>query len=194
MLIPMAYDLKLAPEPDHGVMPAIAISVLVLIVVTVIVFLVNPRETAVLKLNNVNLYSPHTEFAQDSKSMHVVGLANTAEDDLYVVANVSMTDKLRLPIFISNTTLTLTSADGSAVEATGVAPQYFGRLSATFPQLAGFLGPAIYDADQIDPNQTKTGNVLFLFPGLTEQQWHQKKSAVLTLNLRNQSPQTIKLP
>jgi hypothetical protein len=41
----MAYDLKLAPEPDHGVMPAIAISVLVLIVVAVIVFLVKPRSS-----------------------------------------------------------------------------------------------------------------------------------------------------
>jgi hypothetical protein len=194
MLYPMAHDLKLAPEPDHGVMPAIAISVLVLIVVTVIVFLVNPRETAVLKLNNVSLYAPHTEFTQDPKSMKVLGLANTSEDDLYVVTNVSMTDKLRLPLFVSNTTLTLTSADGSAVEATGVAPQYFSRLSATFPQLGGYLGKAIYDADEIDPGTTRTGDILFLFPGLTEQQWHQKKSAVLTINLRNQSPQTIKLP
>jgi hypothetical protein len=194
MLYPMAYDLKLAPEPDHGVMPAIAISLLVLIVVTVIVFLVNPRETATLKLNNVSLYSPHTEFSQDSKSMRVVGLANTSEDDLYVVANVSMTDRLRLPIFVSNTTLTLTSADGSAVEATGVAPQYYSRLSTTFPQLGGYLGTALYDGDVIDPSKTKTGDILLLFPGLTEQQWHQKKSAVLTINLRNQSPQTINLP
>jgi hypothetical protein len=190
----MAYDLKLAPEPDHGVMPAVAISVLVLIVVAVIVFLVNPRETAVLKLQRVNLYAPHTEFKQAPGVMHVAGLANTTEDDLYLVATVSMTDKIRLPLFISGTSVTLTSADGSAVEATGVAPQYYGRLVSTFPSLGGYLSQPIYDGDQINPGETRTGNVLLLFPGLTEEAWHAKKSAVLTISLRNQSPQTIKLP
>lgn len=190
----MAYDLKLAPEPDHGVMPAIAISVLVLIVVAVIVFLVNPRETAVLKLDRVNVYAPHTEYKQTPGAMHVAGLANTTEDDLYVVATVSMTDKIRLPLFISGTTVTLTNADGTAVEATGVAPQYYGRLTRTFPPLGGFLSKPLYDGDQIDPKQTETGNVLVLFPGLTEQAWHAKKSAVLTISLRNQAPQTITLP
>ncbi len=194
MLYNMAYDLKLAPEPDHGVMPAIVISVLVLIVVAVVVFLVNPRETAVLKLDRVNLYAPHTEFGPDKGSVHVAGLANTSEDDLYVVATVSMTDKIRLPLYVSNTTLTLTSADGSAVEATGVAPQYYRRLENTFPELGGYLGQALYDGDEIDPGKTRSGNVLLLFPGLTEEAWHNKKSAVLTINLRNQNPQTIKLP
>lgn len=191
----MAYDLKLAPEPDHGVMPAIVISVLVLIVVAIVVFLVNPRETAQLKLQRVNLYAPHTEFADNSKGgMHVAGLANTSEDDLYVVVTVSMTDKLRLPLYISGTTLTLTSADGTSEEATGVAPQYYGRLESTFPELGGYLGQPLYDGDEIDPGKTRTGNVLVLFPGMTETAWHTKKSAVLTISLRNQNPQTIKLP
>ncbi|QMV19830.1 hypothetical protein GOB94_14905 [Granulicella sp. 5B5] len=189
----MAYDLKLVPEPDHGVMPAIIISVLVLIVVAVVVFLVNPRKTAELKLQRVNLYAPHTEFANNS-SVHVAGLPNSAEDDLYVVVTVSMTDKLRLPLYVSGTTLTLTSADGTSEEATGVAPQYYGRLESTFPKLGSYLGAPLYDGDEIDPGKTRTGNVLVLFPGMTEASWHNKKSAVLTISLRNQNPQTIKLP
>jgi hypothetical protein len=90
--------------------------------------------------------------------------------------------------------VTLTSADGSAVEATGVAPQYYGRLVTTFPELGTYLGQPLYDGDEIDPGKTRSGNVLLLFPGLTEEAWHNKKSAVLSINLRNQNPQTIKLP
>jgi len=36
--------------------------------------------------------------------------------------------------------------------------------------------------------------VLLLFPNTTAEMWHTKKSAVLTLALRNQEPQTVSLP
>jgi hypothetical protein len=190
----MAYDLKLAPEPDHGVMPAISIAVVVLIIIAIIVFIANPRETAALKVDAVNLYSPHTEFKNDKSIPQEVGLANTGEDDLYVVASVSMTNKLRIPVYITSTTMTLTSADGSAVEATGVSPHYFERIGTTFPPLASSLTKPFYDGDDIQPGATRSGGILLLFPGLTEDAWHKKKSAVLTINLRNQTPQTVRLP
>jgi hypothetical protein len=189
----MAYDLKLAPEPEHGVMPAISIAVLVLVVVAVVVFLVNPRETAVLKVDKVQLYAPHTDVKADKHATKEI-LANMGEDDLYVVATVTMTDKLRLPIFITDTTLTLTSADGSALQATGVSPKYYQQIEASFPPLTPMLGPPIYDGDELEPGSTRTGNVLMLFPGLTEAAWTHRKSAVLTINLRNQAPQSITLP
>jgi hypothetical protein len=194
MLVSMAYDLKIAPDPDHGVMPAISIAVLVLIVVAIVVFFANPRETAAIKLNNVDLFAPHTEFQRDKSAPQEVGLANTGEDDLYVVPSISMTNKLRIPVYITSTTMTLTNADGSAVEATGVSPHYFERLSKTFPDLAGSLQKPFYDGDDIQPGKTRTGGILLLFPGLTEAAWHKKKSAVLTINLRNQAAQTIELP
>jgi hypothetical protein len=190
----MSYDLKLAPEPEHGVMPAISIAVLILIVVAVVVFLVNPRETAVLKLDKVDVYAPHTEAKPDKRAVKEVGLANTGEDDLYVVATVSMTNKLRLPIFIADTTLTLTSANGSAEEATGVSPQYYGRIESSFPALTPMIGKPFYDGDELAPGETHTGTVLMLFPGMTAAEWKQRKSAVLSINLRNQSPQKILIP
>jgi hypothetical protein len=190
----MAYDLKLAPDPDHGVMPAISIAVVILIIVAIVVFLANPRETAALKLDNVDLFSPHTDFKVDASVAKEVGLANAGTDDLYVVASVSMTDKLRIPVYITSTTMTLVSADGSAVEATGVSPHYFERLATTFPPLAPSLQKPFYDGDDIQPGATRSGGILLLFPGLTEAAWHNKKSAVLTINLRNQAAQTVRRP
>lgn len=190
----MAYDLKLAPEPEHGVMPAISIAVLILIVVAVVVFLVNPRETAELKLDKVEIYAPHTELKQDKHAVKQVGLANTSEDDLYVVVTASMTNKLRLPIFITDTTLTLTNANGSSELATAVSPRYYQQIESSLPALTNMLGAPLYEGDELDPGTTHTGNVLALFPGLTESAWKQRKSAVLTIELRNQAPQTIVIP
>jgi hypothetical protein len=189
----MAYDLKLAPEPEHGVMPAVSISFLILIVVAVVVFLVNPRETAVLKVDKVDVFAPHTDFKPDKKAVKEVGLANAGEDDLYVVATVSMTNKLRLPIFITDTTLTLTTGN-SAEEATAVSPQYYPQIESSFPALTPMLGPPIAQGDELAPGATHTGNVLMLFPGLTAEAWKNRKSAVLTVSLRNQAPQKVLLP
>jgi len=190
----MSYDLKLAPEPDHGVMPAILIAVLVLIVVAVIVFLANPREISELKFQKLDLYAPHTDFNAEGKSPSLVGAGPSSEDDLYVVATVRMTNKLRIPIYITSTSVTLTSADGSAVQATGISPRYYERLEGTYPALVPMIGQPIYNEDEILPGSTRQGNVLLLFPGATEAAWHAKKSAVLTINLRNQGPQTVQLP
>ena len=84
-------------------------------------------------------------------------------------------------------------SDGSAVEATAISPRYYQRLESSFPALAPMLGTPIYDGDEISPGETRRGCFLVLFPGATDEVWRNKKSAVLTLNLRNQAPQTITL-
>jgi hypothetical protein len=187
-------DLELVPEPERSFLPAISVAVLVLIIIAVVVFLVNPRETAVLSVKGVQIYSPHTELKPMPGSMHVLGEQAVAEDDLYVVAKLSITDKLRLPLFVTSTTVTLTGPDGNAEQATAVAPVLYPRLEEIFPSLTPMLTDPLHDGDEIDPGTTRTVTVLLLFPNTTEDMWKGKKSAVLTIALRNQAPQTIKLP
>jgi predicted ATP-dependent Lon-type protease len=50
------------------------------------------------------------------------------------------------------------------------------------------------DGDEIAPGQTVTGDFLLLFPNTTQDQWNKKRSATLTIELRNQEAQTVKLP
>ena len=187
-------DLELVPESERSFLPAISVAVLVLIVIAVVVFLVNPRETAVLFVKGVQIYSPHTELKPMPGSMHVLGEQAVAEDDLYVVVKLRITDKLRLPLFVTSTTLTLTGPDGNAEQATAVAPVLYPRLEEIFPTLTPMLTDPLHDGDEIDPGSTREVTVLVLFPNTTEDMWKGKKSAVLTIALRNQAPQTVKLP
>ena len=60
--------------------------------------------------------------------------------------------------------------------------------------LTPMLTNPLNDGDEISPGQTRDVTILLLFPNTTEEMWHAKKSAVLTIALRNQAPQTVSLP
>jgi len=56
------------------------------------------------------------------------------------------------------------------------------------------LANPLHDGDELDPDATHEVTVLLLFPNTTAEMWRSKKSAVLTLALRNQEPQSVPLP
>jgi hypothetical protein len=187
-------DLQLAPEPEGRILPAIVISLLVLIVVGAAVFYLNPRGTAKISVDKVSIFAPHTVFKGTPGTIHVLGTSAGAEDDLYVVIDMTITDELRLPLFINNATMTITQADGSEIEATSVSSTYYPRLQKTFPKLSPMLTAPFVQGDEIAPDVTKKGTFLVLFPGSTETIWKNRKSAKLALNLLHQAPQVIQLP
>jgi hypothetical protein len=127
-------------------------------------------------------------------AMHVLDEQDVAKDDLYVVAKLRITDKLRLPLFVTGTSVTLKGPDGNADQAAAVAPVLYPRLEAIFPALTPMLTDPLHDGDEIAPGSTREVTVLLIFPGTTEDMWKAKKSAVLTIALRDKSPQTVKLP
>lgn len=193
-------DLKLAPPSDSRRMtPVILVAGAVMVAVGVAVFLLNPRKTAEIKVVKTDVFAPHTEFKEQAGTSKIVGTAAESEDDVYVVATVSMENKLRLPIFVTNTAATLTAQDGSSVEATVVSPLDLPRLEETFPQIGPLVSaPAaapLKFEDAIAPGATKLGTVVLLFPQTTEKQWHEKKSAMLTVHLANNAaPIDVPLP
>jgi hypothetical protein len=190
-------DLNLGPAEERSYLPAILIAAAVLIVIAIAVFFLNPRKTADISVTKIDLYAPHTEFQATPSgpgASHVIGQGPSAEDDLYAVVTVSITDDLRLPLFIDGTSVTLTAADGSQTEAIGVPVTDDSRLEQTFPQLTPLLTNRFAYGQQISPKQTATGSVLVLFSNTTEASWKARKSATVTLNLRNQAPLTASLP
>jgi hypothetical protein len=186
-------DLKLAPEPERGPFRAVLIAMVVLGLVAAGVFLLNPRKTAEITVKKMDLFAPHTEFQQSAGGMHVLGAAPESEDDLYVIATVAITDKLRLPLFLTGETTSLTNADGSVVEGRVIAPRDFARLAAIYPNLAAF-GQPMDDNDPIQAGATREGKAVLLFPGMNAAAWQTKKSASLTYTLAHQLPQTVALP
>lgn len=194
-------SLQIAPARQSSQAPAVIIAFLILAVAAAAIFYFNPHKISELKVTSVDTYAPRTTFGALEgpggvpNGMHVLSAPTTStEDDLYVIANVSMTDKLRLPLYISGATAHVTLADGTELESNLLSGADLKRLEVIFPEIRNHAVAPISDGDSIEPGQTRVGTVVLPFPGQTADAWHNKKSATLTIDLRNQRAQTTVLP
>ena len=192
-------DLQIAPPRDSSVIPVVLIALLVLGAIAWAVFRFNPRKVADLQVTNVQTFAPHTEVqglasAAPKGGMRVLnGATYTAEDDLYVVATVSFTDRLRLPIFLYGATANVTFADGTEAQTRMLSVHDVSRLAEIFPAIGSMVNNPLSDDEEIDPGKTRVGTLVLPFPGQTADAWSKKREATLTLQLRNQDPQTARL-
>ncbi len=189
-------DLQIVPEREKSVIPAVLIALLVLALIAVAVFYLNPHKVADVTVQQTQIYAPHTEYSQlktkNSGNMRVIGPdVSSSEDNLYVVATVNVTDRLRLPIFVNGVTAHVVFADGSQVDSAAIPANDVKRLQTIFPAMQPILGDPIEDLAQFDPGKAITGTYVFGFAGQTAQAWQSKRSATITLELRNQEAQTV---
>jgi hypothetical protein len=193
-------DLKLAPPADtHRLIPMLVIAAIVMTAVGVAVYMLNPRKTAEITVQKTELFAPHTEFKQTPSSSQIIGAAAVSEDDVYVVATLRIQDKLRLPIFLTNTSAAMTKDDGTTLEATVISPLDLERLEQTFPQILPLVSapapPPLQFEDAIAAGTTRVGTVVLLFPQTSEKQWRAKNSATLTVRLAHDAaPIEVALP
>lgn len=193
-------DLQIAPPQPRSVLPAILIAAAVLAAIAWAVFRFNPNHVADVKVTNVQLFAPHTDLKSLQSgvrgNMRVLGESTAAvgEDDLYVIATASITDRLRLPLFLEGSQVEVTLADGQQIEPMILYADKLKRLADVFPASAPLLRNPLPLDGEVDPGQTVTGGVVFLLGGVKKDAWATKKTATLTLLLRNQGPQTMKLP
>lgn len=199
----MRDDQPVPPAEDSTSPRAVLLAFGVLALIAAAVFYFNPHKVASVTVPAVRVFAPHTEFGalqtkeKPRAGMHVYGqsgLGAGAEDDLYVAVTVRVDNKLRLPIFVTSTSATLTTANNEEVPAAYVAPHDIPRIEETFPALAPMLPHPIADGEEAAPKSSMEGQVLLLFPNLNEQAWRTKKSATLTLGLAHQDPLTVTLP
>lgn len=166
-----------------------------MVVVAITVYLLIPHKLTNLTVTHVDVFAPHTEFkAMEGDSVHVVGEPAQAENDLYVIPHIDITDKWKQRMFISGWSATVTFADGSTMDSTYVSKSQLPRLEQMFPDIAKFATNPLDDGDELDPGVTHSGTVVLLFPNITQDQWNKKGSAVLTIDLRDHVAQTVKLP
>ena len=181
---------------ERGSATTVILAVIIMIGVAIAVYFLIPHRITDISVSKVDLFAPHTEFtaSQGSESMHVLGQAPQTEDDLYVVAHITLKDKLRQRMFIAGWSATVTFADGTTEDSTLVARSELPRLEQIFPQIASLATEPLGDGDELPPGQTKSGSVVLLFPNTTEDKWKKKRSAVLTIDLHEHVSQTVNLP
>jgi hypothetical protein len=188
-------ELKLVAEPEPGSpVRKYLVGGGIMVVVAAAVFWFNPHKTAEVAILKAEPYAPHTVFTQMAGATHVLGTAPAAEDDLYVVVTVRITDKLRLPIFLNGYSAALINPDGTQLNATAVAPRDLARLEESFPALEPMAQHPLDDKTPVAPNETREGTIVLQFPGLTATAWSGRKSASLTIDLTHQAPQVATFP
>jgi len=111
---------------------------------------------------------------------------------------VSITDKLRLPLFLDSVSATMTT-DAGSTQATDVSAFDLPRLEQIFPQIAPLLRPPVAPPlqfqDAVSPGATRVGTLVFLFPQISAKAWAAKKSATLTVNFAHDAaPISVPLP
>ena len=192
-------ELRLAPARERSVVPALLFALLVLSAIAAAVFWFSPHRVADLHVMDVQTFAPHTETKSLGASMQggmrvLDGASTTGEDNLYLVATVNFTDRLRIPIYLTGVVAQVTFADGTQAEARMISAPDLQRLGGIFPALAPLAGNPILDGDEIDPGTTRVGTVVLPFPGRTTAAWKAKRNATITIDLRNQGPQSAPLP
>jgi hypothetical protein len=174
-------DLQIAPPPDpNPLVPKLLIAGAVMILIGVGIYFLNPRKTAEISVLKTDIFAPHTEFQQLPGGGQVIGTPAASEDDVYVVATVSITDN-------------------GTLQATNVSALDLPRLEQTFPQLTPLVSPPaappLRFEDAVSPGATRVGTIVFLFPRTTASQWAAKKSATLTVYLAHDAaPIQVPLP
>lgn len=185
------------PERRNLLLP-VALALAVLAVAVFLILRFTPHVTADIAVLRSSAVPIHSVFKSDSI---VVG-RDQVQDDLYVLADLRITNKLRLPLFLKDFTATLipgaNSTDGglpltsSALEKPDIPTLY-----ATFPAIsraaaAASLPPLLRET-RIDPGQTAEGLVLLHFP-TTEAAWTQRQSASVTVDFYHQEAITVGVP
>ena len=193
-------DLQIAPARERSLLPAVLIALAALCIVAFAIFYFNPHKVADIVVAGVQTYAPRTEMGElqtgrGPGGMRVLnGKQTVAEDDLYVITTVSLTDKLRIPIYLEGATALVTFADGEQIQIRILPVSDVERLSRIFPAVAPLAIHPVGDDEELDPGKTRTGTMVLPIPGRDAAAWQQKREAVLTVALRNQGPLTARLP
>ena len=132
----------------------------------------------------------HTVFPTGTR---VVGMPDPAEDAFYVIANVHIHNRLRVPVFIKDITGTFTAADESVLTASAVEKTDLPNLYITFPQIKPLTSTPLYRETTIQPGADADGMIIVDFP-INQDLWNKRKSASITVDFYHQGQFTAEIP
>ncbi|MDE3105590.1 MAG: hypothetical protein KGK08_10485 [Acidobacteriota bacterium] len=191
-------ELTLSRRQGSGFAVPLLIAVIVLAIAAAVIFEFNPHATADVAVTHTAVFASHFDLKGDTMLVN----SDVAQDDIYVLTTVRITDQLRLPLFLKDFTATLTptNPDGSAaapISTSAIEKPDLPNLYVTFPKLKAMVEEQatepLYRESQIDPGKSATGIILLHFP-VTQQAWEHRKSAQLTIDLYHQQPITLPIP
>ena len=143
-------------------------------------------------VTHTDAYPVHSVF---EKPFGAVGEAQT-EDALYIVAQVALTDREKVPLFLKDITGSFTGDDDSSYQANVIAAKDLPRLHQMFPKLATLTtaaGQPLTADSTVAPNTTGKGYIVMLFNS-TEAAWQKRKSAEIKIDFYHQDTVALAVP
>ena len=145
-------------------------------------------------VDRVALFPYHVEYKRPEGMM--VG-ANATDDELYVIANVSLTDRTEVPLFLKELTGSFLGEDGSLFEAHLIDKNDLPRLMQMFPALkakADSMGTQPLVREQTIPTgSTGRGYVVLLY-NIPQSVWDKRKSAEVSVDFYHQDKVSLPIP
>src|SRR5579871_2428316 len=109
-------SLNLGPTEERSPLKFIAIASVIMGVVAGVLYFTTWRKMAEATVTKADVFAPHTVMKQLPNQVHVIGAVGEEEDNVYVVAHVRLTDKMRLPMFYSSAAATMTDTSGASLD------------------------------------------------------------------------------
>jgi hypothetical protein len=179
-------ELKFAQPARRNLLAPVLLAFLILGIVLALLLRFTPHKTADLTITHTAVYPVHTVFKSDSI---VVGNQH-AEDDLYVLTNLRIDDRLHLPLFLKDFTATLTTAEGEEITTSAVEQRDLANVYTTFPELKALASEPLLRDTMISPGQSAQGMILLHFP-VTQTVWDHRRTAILNIDLYHQGEQQV---
>jgi hypothetical protein len=182
-------DLKFAQPASRNLIAPVLVAFLVLGIAIALLVRFTPRSVADTAVIHAAAYPAHTVFKSDS----ILVNRDRSQDDLYAVVNVSIADRLNLPLFIKDFTGTLVTEEGEQIVGTAAYKNDLENMYITFPALRPLSSAPLVRETLVSPDSTVDGMVLLHFP-VSAEIWNHRRSATLNVDLYHQGPLAIAIP
>jgi hypothetical protein len=183
-------ELTFSQSERRSILGPILVALAVLFVAGYGVYLYLPHRVADLSVTHTAYLPTHTVIESGSK---VIGHETETQEALYVLPTVRIEDKLHVPLFISDITATLTTADDSVVNTSAITKADLDAVYTTFPALKPLATTPLLRESSVPTGGAAEGMVMFSFP-VTEADWKNRKSATVTVEFYHQGSFTVTIP
>jgi hypothetical protein len=129
----------------------------------------------------------HTVFKTDKSIGNGASVMShdPAEDDLYVLTQVRVVNKLRMPIYLDDFQATIVNPDGSELTARGLSLPDMASATVSFPALKPLLSTPLLRETKLEPGEAAQGMILLQYP-ISRKMWDDRKSATVKIDLYHQ--------
>jgi hypothetical protein len=184
------------PEPRSSSTKTILISAVVLIALFAAGFLYffhhENHPFAEARITSVQTLPIHTVFK------HQMGeeLEDRSEDVIYLIAQVTVDNRFRAPLFLKDLYADLTPPEAAELHSSAAEPRDIAVILASYPKLKALLdqaGKPLRRETTIPAGASASGYILLQFP-IDEKAWQTRQASTLHIDFYHNSTITVPFP